>query len=249
MYIAGTNQLGGFDVIPDAKVNTAVIFSNHPAEVHDQPLAGGLPFRGGNMLPASGRSIRGVEEMVLKPDQSFFYRGSILNKKNFFQGTVVGVNPVKGLHKIESIGGIEGTVFKVKESFKVALSVMKDKVMGTVIHDVHELIAFVNDRYPLAPSQNRSEEPGDFNVLLFGKPVGNRNGVISNKAGTIIGLYLLVKKSLEVSKILFRHNRAGLDRIKKFLSKGNTYKEESFRIDPPSLPLTLDFPFKYETFC
>lgn len=60
MDVAGTNELGRTDGVPNAKIDPVAVFADHPAQEHVQALARGLARGRGYVLARAYGEIFGV---------------------------------------------------------------------------------------------------------------------------------------------------------------------------------------------
>ncbi len=93
---------------------------------------------------------------------------------------------VQKCDEIQRIGCVERAVLKLQKTLQVILPVLFDKMKRSPVHQVNQLGTFTDDRFPLAPGQHCCKKASYFDVLPTGKPVGNANGIIANKLGTVV---------------------------------------------------------------
>src|SRR5258708_35164725 len=96
--------------------------------------------------------------------------------------------------KIQGINSIECPVLKLFKSPEVFGLVVEDKIMWNIIHQSHQLIAFIDDGDTLSPCQHGGEQTRNFDVLFFTEPVWNRDRIIFDKPGMVVLLNLGLKK-------------------------------------------------------
>lgn len=72
------------------------------------------------------------------------------------------------------------------------------KVMWCLIHSGKQVVAFIDDYGSVTPCKNGSKKSRNFNVLLFGKAVGDADGIIFNKRGFVVLFNFTVKEVFQV---------------------------------------------------
>ncbi|MCY1554984.1 hypothetical protein D9M68_916020 [compost metagenome] len=75
---------------------------------------------------------------------------------------------------------------------------MPHKLVGLVIHPVHQLLAFMDNGFTLAPGQNGGKKGGNFDILLLAELMRNTYGVAFNKAGPVILQHFGIKKGFYI---------------------------------------------------
>ena len=135
--VAGANELGGADGVPDTEVHTIIVFSYHPAQKHIQALARGLACRRSNVLACTCGKIFGLGKEVVEAGERIFdgnVAGLHVAAECVFQRIVDFVVFLKEMQEIEGIGGVEGTVFEMQKWFQVAVVVVTHKLVGRIVH-------------------------------------------------------------------------------------------------------------------
>src|SRR5690606_29980365 len=100
--------------------------------------------------------------------------------------------------KIQQIGIIKRTVFESLQLLQIAFLMVLHEIERHTIHPVDEFNAFVNNCFPLAPSQYGREKTHDLDILLTGEPMRNAYRIVVDKRPAIIFVYLPIKKALDV---------------------------------------------------
>jgi hypothetical protein len=68
------------------------------------------------------------------------------------------------------------------EGIRVAFPIgIHDELIGRIIHGCHQFVAGTDDAFSGAPGKDGGKKTSDFNILFYGKPVWNTNGIICNK--------------------------------------------------------------------
>ena len=88
---------------------------------------------------------------------------------------------------------------KPQESLSVFFVVMDDEVVRTIIHQLHQLPALVDDGCAVAPGEDGCEEAGDLDVRLPGECMWDADRVAGNERWTIVFIHLSIQ---ECAKIL-----------------------------------------------
>jgi len=63
---------------------------------------------------------------------------------------------------------------------------LQAKSMRCIVHEPHQLFRLTDDGCPVTPGKNGGKKGGNFNVLFFGKPAGDGDGVVLHKRTTIV---------------------------------------------------------------
>jgi len=97
-------------------------------------------------------------------------------------------------NEIQQVGIIEGSVLKIEQPFQVVIRMLDHKVIRIIVHTVEQVRALVDDRFSLPPSQNCRKKCGNFDILLFRKPVGNTYRIVGYKGRPVILINLEIQK-------------------------------------------------------
>lgn len=90
------------------------------------------------------------------------------------------------MNEVKQVGGIERAVFEIIKTGQIFFCMMKNEIMGRIVHPFHQLRATADDGSPVSPGQRGGKEAGDFNVLLFGEAVRNGDGICRDEGRMVI---------------------------------------------------------------
>ncbi len=120
--------------------------------------------------------------------------GRLILIKNTFQSAVFLINKTKGPDKESNISRIESTVNKALKPFQLLLTVIHDKVVGSIAKQSHHLLRAFDYCHPLSPGNGSSQKAGNFNVLLRRKQVWYLYRIGFYKLRAIVETGLFIKK-------------------------------------------------------
>lgn len=158
----------GLYLLPYAEVNTLLVFTYHPSQIHVDAFAGTLSLWCRYMFTGTLRMVY-RKEVVVKMYQCLFCRFVLIGfagYKGILQRCVLAVVPLQKMNEVQHIGSIKGTVYKAEERFQVGVLMVQDKVIRCVAHQLHQPIATVNDTGTVAPSQHSCKQSAYFYILL-----------------------------------------------------------------------------------
>ena len=118
--------------------------------------------------------------------------------KRFFKRVVMMVKVLKKAQEVEQVCGMECAVLKGKHAFQIGFFVVIHELVRCSIHQMDQLLAFGENRFPLPPGKNCCKQPHDFDVLFPGKLMRNADGVIFNEIRMVIEIVLFVKQGLYI---------------------------------------------------
>ena len=104
---------------------------------------------------------------------------------------------LKKLQAMQQIICLKSAVLEMQQPLQVGGLVLGHKLIGGIVHQLHEFFAFGNDGSAVAPGKNGSKEAGNFNVLQAGKGMRYTNRIGHYKSRLIVLLYLVVEESDE----------------------------------------------------
>ena len=98
------------------------------------------------------------------------------------------------MDKVKKVGRVEGAVPEVLKTLQFFFAVMKDEIMRSILHKLHQLRATVDDGSAVAPGKGSCEEPGDLNIQLFGEAVRDGDGISGNELRLVVLFDFLVEE-------------------------------------------------------
>jgi hypothetical protein len=201
MHIQGDEQLIRPDASPEAKIYPPVIPSHHPAQKHVQAFTTGFPFGSGDVFARSLRCVGQAEEQPVKAGQRpLRIRGFRSEKpgESIFQTFLLAIVVLEEFEKVQGVGNLKGAVFEGKKFFPVFFPVLEYEVVRSAVHQLNKFMGFIDDGLALPPGQYRRPKAHDLDVLFFGEPVGDANGVVRNERGAVVLIYVSVENSFNV---------------------------------------------------
>src|SRR2546423_814589 len=97
-------------------------------------------------------------------------------------------------NKIQKIREVKGAMLKCHQSLQLILVRLKTKLVGSHIHQLHQLMGFLNNGFAIPPCKDRSKKSCNFYILFFCEQVRDTNGIIRNEGGLIVLVHFPVKK-------------------------------------------------------
>ena len=68
------------------------------------------------------------------------------------------------------------------------------KIMRRIFHSLQKFFAFIDNNGAVAPCKYGCEKGGNFNILLFSKTMGDRDGIWRNKIDCIICFHFTIQE-------------------------------------------------------
>ena len=163
--------------------------ANHPAQEHVEPFAGRAALRRGHVFAGALGRPGMVEEVAVEANERIFHgvvAGLQVAGEGVFQRSMFSVEILKKLQKIQGVGGLEGTVFKIQKTFPVGFGVVKYKIEGRAVHKSDQPFGALDDGFALPPGQDSRPETHDLAVLQKTESMRDADGVIGDKIGCVV---------------------------------------------------------------
>lgn len=116
--------------------------------------------------------------------------------KHLLQGIILPVKFSEPVYKEQGIRRLESPMLEPGQSFQILFRMIENKIMGRLIHQRQQFIAFRDDGLPQSPGKHSRKKSCDFNILSFGKPVRDGYGISRDKIRTFKFSGLPVEKIL-----------------------------------------------------
>src|SRR5690606_14117384 len=112
--------------------------------------------------------------------------------ERIFQAVVGFVVIGEKINKTKGVDIVESAVPETEEGLQVIFLVVQHEIVGGKIHHPQQFPAFVNNRFSLSPSQYCGNKTGNFDVLLFGKKVGDGDRVQRYKVRAVVPIRFFI---------------------------------------------------------
>ena len=107
--------------------------------------------------------------------------------------------------EMQDIRCVESSVLEIKEFFKVRFLVLRDEGKRRIVHQLHQLMAFVDDGGAIAPGKNGGKETRDLDILFSGEAMRYGNRIFFDESSLVIVLQSLVQVDFHRCQLLFVH--------------------------------------------